>query len=76
MKKIERENYISFFNDIISSNSQQVIEVTTFNYDTIIGVVSAFKENHPDGPLVLVEEEDGMVNEIELAFIFEVLLVE
>ncbi len=76
MKKIAREDYSTFFNDMTSDNSEHKVEVTTFNYDTITGLVSKFNEDHPEGPLVLVTEEDGMVNEIELAFIFEVLLLE
>jgi len=75
MKKIEKEDYVKVFNELSADSSKPKVEVTTYNYESITGVVVKFDEENRDGALVQVQEEDGMINEIELDFIFEVILL-
>ena len=75
MKKIAQEDYIKVFNELTVESKDARVEITTFDYESITGTVVKFDEDNREGALVQVQDKEGVINEIELDFIFEVIVL-
>ena len=75
MKKIAQEDYIKVFNELTAESSDAKVEITTYNYESMTGTVVKFDEDNREGALVQLKDDEGVFNEIELDFIFEVIIL-
>ena len=78
MKKIENKDFFTVLNELAESKSLKKIELTTYNFESITGVVESVKGSDDDleNAFVLLRDEEGVVNDIEIDYIYEILLEE
>ena len=73
MGKMLKEDCISLLRKISAEPSGVKVEITTFDFDTINGVITKFDDT--EDPVVLLEEDNGDLNEIEVDFIYEIIVL-
>jgi len=78
VKKIENKDFFTVLNELAESKSLKKIELTTYNFESITGVVESVKGSDDDleNAFVLLRDEEGVVNDIEIDYIYEILLEE
>lgn len=73
MESIPRENRVEVLKKLAEDSNSAEVEITTFDFDTIKGVVTQFKIGEYNEDLILVEAE-GVTNEIEIDFIRDLII--
>ena len=71
MGKMSKEDCISLLRKISLESSKVKVEITTFDFETINGVITKFEDT--EEAVVLLEEDNGVVDEIEVDFIYDII---
>ena len=74
MKNIPKEDRVEVLKNLSTEATPTEVEITTFDFDTIKGIVTKFKLSEYDEALVLVEDNDGTTNEVEIDFIRDLII--
>ncbi len=73
MKNIPKENRVEVLKNIAKESTTTEIEITTFDFDTIKGIVKQFKIGEYNEDLILMED-NGVTNEVEIDFIRDLIV--
>lgn len=73
MKNIPKEDRVEVLKAIAAGDTQIKVEITTFDFETIKGIVTQFKIGEYNEDLVLVEDSEN-TNEVEIDFIRDLIV--
>ena len=73
MKNIPKEDRVEVLKNLSTETNPTEVEITTFDFETIKGVVTKFKLSEYDEALVLVED-DANTYELEIDFIRDLIV--
>ena len=73
MGKMTKKECINLLRKISLDSSSVKVEITTFDFETINGVITKFEDT--DEAFVLLEEDNGVVDEIEVDFIYDIIVL-
>ena len=73
MTNIPKDNRVEVLQNLAEESATTEVEITTFDFDTIKGIVTRFKLGEYDEALVLIEE-NGITSEVEIDFIRDLII--
>ncbi|MCK5907095.1 MAG: hypothetical protein KAG37_05855 [Flavobacteriales bacterium] len=73
MENIERENIEEVLKELSTASTPVEVEITTFDFETIKGIVTKFKIGEYDESVVFIED-NGTTNEIEVDFVRDLIV--
>ena len=73
METIPKEKHIEILQNLALENSTTEAEITTFDYETVRGIVTKFYLDEYDQATVVIEDNDNKY-EIEIDFIRDLIL--
>ena len=69
MKTISKEKIVEVLKELSTKTPSVEVEITTFDFETIKGLVTRFKTGEYNEDIVHVEDNEGVTNEVEIDFI-------
>ena len=73
MTSIPKENRVEALQNLADKSATTEVEITTFDFDTIKGIVTRLKLGEYNEALVLIEE-NGTTSEVEIDFIRDLII--
>jgi len=74
MEKIATEKIEETLKELPTESTPVGVEITTYDFETIKGKVTKFKIGEYDEATVVVLDEDGTSNEIEIDFVRDLIV--
>jgi len=73
MTNIPKEKRVEVLQKLAEESTTTEVEITTFDFDTIKGIITKFKLGEYNEELVLIEE-NGTTSEVEIDFIRDLII--
>jgi len=74
METIAKEKYTETLENLVSEKSKTEVEITTFDFETIKGIVAKFYLDEYNQATVVVEDQENKF-EIEIDFIRDLIVM-
>jgi len=74
METIAKEKYTETLENLVSEKSKTEVEITTFDFETIKGIVTKFYLDEYNQATVVVEDQENKF-EIEIDFIRDLIIM-